>query len=658
MRQAVCALLLAASLGVCVAQEVAPTLEPEQRMALARGLAQGGDVAGAATIWRELADEAGARGDEQALDEAQRQLAQLAFHHGQYADFEHLQQGLLARAQRRGDLRGIAAAQVQLAVLERRRGRFEQALEGFERALAQFRALGDRDGEADVLTHMSLVQLNQGAYSRALEALDRSFELQREGAKAELDRTFHYFGLLYLGLREFGVARDYLQRGLQEAERSGDPVRTSPLLGSLARVANEQGLHGDALDFARRTADMARRHDNRPGLVYSALEQGRALLGLGRLDAAREALREAERLGSEISQDRTVADARFTLGRLALREGRPEEALALFEQAFPSYSEANDVPQVLESYRMMVPLLRERGEHERALQLSEASLRLQEQISGRDMNRRLALLEYRHQSEASARQIELLTRDNEIQALRLREVYLVRRFGLVLLAGLITLSIVLGIRYRESRRHARHLAEVNAALLSSRESLAEAHRELEQRNAALYRSSVTDALTGVANRGHLFERLDAALAAAAGAPAPVAALLFDVDHFKRVNDEHGHIAGDAVLRRVARAVASLLPESALFGRFGGEEFLVVLPGWDTGSALELGERIRAAVANARDAEGPAVTISLGVASAPLGTASDRLVDAADQALYRAKRQGRNRVEAGALGAPVSGARLH
>jgi diguanylate cyclase (GGDEF)-like protein len=328
----------------------------------------------------------------------------------------------------------------------------------------------------------------------------------------------------------------------------------------------------------------------------------------------------------------------------------------LFEQALPVYSQANDIPQVLESYRTMVPLLRERGDSVRALELSEASLRMQEQISGRDMNRRIALLEYRYQAAESARQIELLRRDNEIQALRLREEGLRRQFGFVVFGGLLALLVLLWVRYRESRRLNAHLQQANRELVASRASLAEAHGELEQKAEALYRSSTTDALTGVANRGHLFNRLEAVLADSDA--GQVAVLLADVDHFKRVNDEHGHAAGDAVLRRTTQVIQRLLPDDALLGRFGGEEFMVVLPDTSLESAAQLGERLRSALADCRDAAGPGVTISLGVAHAQVGTNADLLVEAADRALYRAKRGGRNRVERGATQVAGGEGRVH
>jgi diguanylate cyclase (GGDEF)-like protein len=164
----------------------------------------------------------------------------------------------------------------------------------------------------------------------------------------------------------------------------------------------------------------------------------------------------------------------------------------------------------------------------------------------------------------------------------------------------------------------------------------------------------TDELTGLANRRHASERLLEAGAHAARHGRALSVALLDVDHFKAVNDSHGHEAGDAVLCAVARACEGVLRESDLLARWGGEEFLAVLPETDAGAARGVAERLRGAVEGLRidNAGGPAhaVTVSAGVATwAPPGPAwrrpdRDALLKQADAALYRAKAGGRNRVE--------------
>jgi diguanylate cyclase (GGDEF)-like protein len=161
--------------------------------------------------------------------------------------------------------------------------------------------------------------------------------------------------------------------------------------------------------------------------------------------------------------------------------------------------------------------------------------------------------------------------------------------------------------------------------------------------------AATDPLTNVANRRSI-EQLGAdAIARARTARQPLCALALDVDHFKSVNDGHGHPCGDQVLARIAHACRDALRHFDLLGRTGGEEFLVLLPDTRLEHAWPIAERLRAAVA-AIDftdiANGLEVTISIGMAELQPGDASLReLVGRADSALYQAKANGRNRIEA-------------
>ena len=170
--------------------------------------------------------------------------------------------------------------------------------------------------------------------------------------------------------------------------------------------------------------------------------------------------------------------------------------------------------------------------------------------------------------------------------------------------------------------------------------------ELRQRNQDLDRISRTDALTGLRNRRHVEEYLAKLTSLARRHLEPIAVLVIDIDHFKSVNDEHGHDAGDAVLREVAGRLQDSVRLEDMVGRWGGEEFLVVLPNTADRGAAELAERLRQVVAATpcRLADGDAVqvTISVGGAASLIDDAG-RLVRSADAAMYEAKQAGRNRV---------------
>ena len=166
----------------------------------------------------------------------------------------------------------------------------------------------------------------------------------------------------------------------------------------------------------------------------------------------------------------------------------------------------------------------------------------------------------------------------------------------------------------------------------------------------LYESSVRDGLTGAYNRHFLVERLASELAYASRHNAQASVLMFDVDHFKKVNDTYGHPTGDAVLRSIAAVTLRLLRVEDVFARYGGEEFVVLLRGVSLRGAERAGERLRASIESTpTQMEGQIIpaTVSVGCASLACGERPDAnaIIAIADRRLYLAKRAGRNRVVA-------------
>ena len=168
--------------------------------------------------------------------------------------------------------------------------------------------------------------------------------------------------------------------------------------------------------------------------------------------------------------------------------------------------------------------------------------------------------------------------------------------------------------------------------------------------AQLHTASRTDTKTGLLNAGAWERDAETVLAAGHRRGLPTAVLLIDIDHFKAVNDVHGHLAGDDVLRAVATALRAQLRDGDLLCRFGGEEFAALLPGMDRSEAVQAAERLRAGVAAVVTPVAGAVvqvTVSLGVSVADAGTADppslSELLAVADAGLYRAKGSGRDRV---------------
>lgn len=195
----------------------------------------------------------------------------------------------------------------------------------------------------------------------------------------------------------------------------------------------------------------------------------------------------------------------------------------------------------------------------------------------------------------------------------------------------------------------RRIIEAAAALLAVSVKNAQLFREVKD-------NSVKDALTGCFTRGHALDVIDAELRRARRSQTPVTMIIFDIDHFKDVNDRYGHLCGDAVLSAVGKRMREVLRGSDMKCRYGGEEFLVLLPETPLHGARRVAETLRREIAERPvpwSGEGLTITASFGLAQTMPGEVNVQAVIArADQALYRAKDDGRNCVRIAAEGATL------
>lgn len=199
-------------------------------------------------------------------------------------------------------------------------------------------------------------------------------------------------------------------------------------------------------------------------------------------------------------------------------------------------------------------------------------------------------------------------------------------------------------RWREFVDNVRILVERDEALASAKVK----GGELETALLRMQDLAMVDELTGLKNRRAFFDDADALIAASRRRDQPVAFAVIDLDNFKDVNDTYGHAVGDVVLREAAARIVENFREEQLTGRFGGEEFVVLLPYTTPQQALTAVERVRRALSATPIAvpDGPEITITLSAGIAPLGDDNlvEKAIDLADKAMYRAKSLGRDRVE--------------
>ena len=471
-----------------------------------------------------------------------------------------------------------------------------------------------------------------------------------------------------MSLGHFAAAQEHAQAAFDVADSAGDLYRKAMSLSALAYIAARNGQPDVALRAIMQAKRMAALHGDAVTMARVRINEGRIADVRGDADGSLRAIEEAHSLAQRAGARRLEAVLLANLSDSYVKRKRPADALRATEQALPTVREFNDVRtelvlvnnaglakiglgRIAEGRQDMAQViaakqrsgatadeaitLREFGEALAAAGDPRGALDLyhrERKLSTEAMqsNRGIVLKEMqtRYDAEAKQRSIELMTRDNALKTEALLNRDLLQRIWL-LAAALMALSVVL------------------AVLLVRR--VRETNRQLEASHAKLRVASERDPLTGLANRRHFHAVMEASHNQERGGFAG-ALLLVDIDHFKHINDGHGHAVGDVVLVEVAKRLNSAVRGADLVVRWGGEEFLIVAGKLGTEQADQLAARVLASIGGTPvlvDGQAVWVTASIGYACFPLPPYGvpvhwEQAVNLSDMALYTAKSQGRNR----------------
>ncbi|WP_394004867.1 diguanylate cyclase [Luteimonas sp. WGS1318] len=314
-----------------------------------------------------------------------------------------------------------------------------------------------------------------------------------------------------------------------------------------------------------------------------------------------------------------IAQYHAMLAELALKAGDQRAARFHSEEALAISNEAMSAEAVVKAHHVQYLLSLEDGNMAAALSAYRLYAEAERAHFNDVKSREMAYQVVRHQSLQQAQQIELLHQKNQL----------------------------LELQKRVTEQRAQNWLLLALVLIAGMTSVGYWAYKTKRLQVRLKRMTETDALTGICNRQHFSERAAAALVQCARDAEPAVLVMFDLDHFKQVNDRFGHAAGDWALQRVAEAVRPLCRDVDAFGRLGGEEFALFLPGLDTTAAIRLAGDAQARFgAIDAGAAGYAFRIaaSFGVASVDsAGYSLAALMRQADQAMYAAKRGGRRQV---------------
>ncbi|MCC6172793.1 MAG: GGDEF domain-containing protein [Gammaproteobacteria bacterium] len=428
---------------------------------------------------------------------------------------------------------------------------------------------------------------------------------------------------VYAGAREFEQATDLIDETIAHFTATRAHARLPAAYDRLGKVHAAQGHWSDALDAFERMRVEAERVGDEAAMGYARtrlcgveIEEGAWAVAARNCAAARRAL---ARVADADREERSILVA--YQARLELAAGNAGAALAGFDRALGEDPAALSKPVRSQFHRWRADANAALGRYQAAYADLQEYLYRMQAINGLESARQIAMLRVRFATDREVRRNELLVRDNALKQERLARSQIVSRLWTVVAVIAVALLAVLAVSLRNDRRH-RH---------------------------QLQRLAEHDDLTRIPNRRRILELAAQAFDEARRHHRPLALALVDVDHFKSINDGFGHGCGDDVLRLLARRTLEMLQGRGAIGRYGGEEFLVVLPRMGLEGARPLLDALREASKQLPlppELGARRVTLSVGVATLQAGDGSvEAMIRRADAALYTAKNAGRDRVSA-------------
>ena len=532
-----------------------------------------------------------------------------------------------------GEARLLAAIGSNLHILGRNHEAaqlFQQGLQGLDAATVDDRLLAVLHRGAGVA--LADAEAFDEALQHYLDALAAS---ERAGDRLEFAKTAGNIGNLHNTLNDPGAAQVYHQRALaafREADWKPGIAGSLVNLGAVSSKLASQALQADdtaaaqahyqaLLSYNEQALELFTELDNPRGIAYAASNIGLAHDRLGDSERAHAYHQRSLSLREGIGDVHGMINSLLYLSESLLKLGRLDEAEQAVNRAQSLLPEGN------RGLRLEIVLQRSkideaRGDFVAALAGQREHNDLYQDIMEADRRAQVVELRERFDAEQQAREIELLRRTEEVSRLQLQRQRLLLQGGFVVSILAIIVFVVLLSRMRLARRT----------------------------TVDLRRASRTDPLTGLPNRRDLIERIEIEIRRAERDGIPFCLVMADIDHFKSINDRFGHDVGDVVLIDVARRIERAVREADRVARWGGEEFLLLLPGTDRDAGKAIADRLLTEVANTPfEVADQAIrlTLSIGVAEYRRGSSLDACLKAADQALLSGKRDGRNCVRVAA-----------
>ena len=527
----------------------------------------------------------------------------------------------------------LAHAHLNITLAYLNNSRWDLAMESCDQASQLAEQLGNPVLRAMKENLYGCIYANFGDYEKAVEHSLRAINLFTAcGNLREMASAHNNLGIVYFKAKDWEKALRHYGEALGVARRNGDRRLVSNILNNLGVLYYEQDDYEKALQYYLQSLDLERALESELGVAIALGNIGGVYEKQGLKEKALAAYRESLAVSRKKDDRWGVANNLLTIGRVLGSKGQFAAALASAKEGLAEAEAIKSKELESDGFETLSGIYEAAGDYRNALDSFKSYWKKEQEVFNEETRKRMGDLRTQYEISRRAGEIELLKKDSAILSLEVSRGHVLHTgllSGLVMAAGLVFLL------FNRNRLKAR----ANADIQRKNEELRDAYQKLEE-------AARTDPLTRLSNRRHVMELAQAESFRFERSHRPFCVVLGDIDHFKAVNDTYGHDAGDFVLSSVSTLMRTELRKQDAVGRWGGEEFLWILPETGEEGALKVAERVRQRIETsplAYDGKTLRITMTFGVACYDAESGFEDCVRQADAALYRGKEGGRNRV---------------
>lgn len=528
-----------------------------------------------------------------------------------------------------GDKKRVAMALSQKGIIYILNSKYDKSLDNFMKSLKIFKEIGDKIELSSIYNSLGILYDLSGNYKNALDYYFKSLKIKEDiGDPKIIASTLNNIGVIFNITKFPNKAIIYFNRALKINRKLNRKKSIAITLNNIGNLYFDKNEYKKALNYYYEALPLDKELNNRRGIASLYNNIGLSLFGLGREREAMKSYLLSLSIRKKLGDEKLIVRTIFNIAKLRIEKGDYKKAVEELKNIEKRALSINAESELKLIYESLYKTHEKTGDVKNAFYYLKKYETINSKLLKNKTREKIIEAEKRLQLNNKEKEIELLRKDKLIREMSLKRQRFTKN---VLFTGSILLLLGIFLLFYF------YIEKINV------------NKELKRVNLALDRSSRTDPLTGLSNRRDIYEKICYEKERISRTGKSFSLVICDIDDFKSFNDNYGHDCGDFVLKELTGRLSVLLRKQDMVGRWGGEEFLILLPDTKLKGAVTFAEKIRENISTMifeYNEVRLSITMTFGISVFEKGMDISESLKIADEALYRGKNNGKNRVETG------------